>query len=318
MRIITYTVMFYMSLALIWWTVLLTKNNKELLKSKTELLDKTHADFKVNVAKLEKFHQRKARMILGEGLVFGCMLIAGLYVIQRMFNNELDSARRQKNFLLSITHELKSPIASVNLITETLQKRELDKPQRDVLLGNILSESKRLEKLINNLLLSAKLQSAYQYNFESTDLSERVKKQVIRYQNLFPDATIHLKSPAGVMVRLDLESFDSVIANVLENAIKYGGKSPETHVTISSINGNAIFEVGDEGPGISATEKHKIFDPFYRVGNEETRKSKGTGLGLYIANKIIKAHGGNIEVADNHPRGSLFRITLPLIQNDIT
>lgn len=104
------------------------KNNTELLHAKTEIISGKNPNDTKALEEVIKYHERKANMILGEGLVFGFMLIIGLYLIQRLFNKEMEGIKSQKNFLLSITHELKSPIASVNLITETLQKRELTNP----------------------------------------------------------------------------------------------------------------------------------------------------------------------------------------------
>lgn len=315
MRLLTYSVMFYMSLALIWWSVLLYKNNQELMQVKTEKLSPDLPDYEAKVHEIYQFHQRKARMILGEGMVFGAMLIVGLFLIQRFFQKEIESAQKQKNFLLSITHELKSPIASVNLITETLQKRDLDKPKRDSLLSGILSESKRLEKLINNLLLSAKLQTQYKYNFEKNDLHALTETQVNRYNVMYPELKLIYSGSPGIIVDTDKESFESVISNLLENAIKYAGTKHPIRVNVFSSGKTAVLEVIDEGPGIPKNEIGKIFDPFYRVGNEETRNNKGTGLGLYIVGRIVKAHKGKIEMNDNLPSGTICKISLPLNEN---
>lgn len=315
MRLLTYSVMFYMSLALIWWSVLLYKNNQELMQVKTEKLSPDLPDYEAKVHEIYQFHQRKARMILGEGMVFGAMLIVGLFLIQRFFQKEIESAQKQKNFLLSITHELKSPIASVNLITETLQKRDLDKPKRDSLLSGILSESKRLEKLINNLLLSAKLQTQYKYNFEKNDLHALTETQVKRYNVMYPELELVYSGSPGIIVDTDKESFESVISNLLENAIKYAGTKRPIRVNVFSSGKTAVLEVIDEGPGIPKNEIGKIFDPFYRVGNEETRNNKGTGLGLYIVGRIVKAHKGKIEMNDNLPSGTICKISLPLNEN---
>ncbi|MFZ1703138.1 MAG: HAMP domain-containing sensor histidine kinase [Saprospiraceae bacterium] len=311
MRIVSYAVMFYMSFALIWWSVLLTKNNKDLYKVKVEQLDISDTNYQTKLNQLKTYHDRKAKMILGEGLVFGFMLIIGLYVIQRMFNRQLDNIQRQKNFLLSITHELKSPIASVNLITETLQKRELDKTTQNELLANILLESKRLEKLINNLLLSAKLQSYYKYNFEWVNLSSILEDQIQRLKRNHKNVTITTDFPNHIEAKIDQESFTSVISNLLENGIKYSEKDPVLDIIAKSEGEMLSISVKDRGIGISNMDKKKIFDQFFRVGNEENRSTKGTGLGLYIAYKIVKAHKGKIEVSDNFPNGSIFTVQLP-------
>jgi two-component system phosphate regulon sensor histidine kinase PhoR len=315
MRLLTYAVMFYMSMALIWWTILLTKNNRELLHAKTEIISGKNPNDTKALEEVIRYHERKANMILGEGLVFGFMLIIGLYLIQRLFNKEMEGIKSQKNFLLSITHELKSPIASVNLITETLQKRELDKSTQNTLFSNILSESRRLEKLINNLLFSTKLQSAYAYNFEDSDVSAIINDFINKFLTLFPGIGILKKVDPGIMAKIDREAFESLISNLLENAVKYGGENEEIEVALKEFNGGITLTVKDKGPGIPKENRKKVFEQFYRQGNEETRKTKGTGLGLYIVKKIVEAHKGNIEILDNIPHGSIFSVFLPVLKN---
>lgn len=318
MRILTYLVMFYMSLALIWWTVLLTKNNHQLYEAKVSALDTDQPNYADELQVLESFHDRKARMILGEGLVFGCMLILGLYVIQRMFNKELENVQQQKNFLLSVTHELKTPIASVNLITETLQKRTLEKEQQKELLDGILDETRRLEKLINNLLFSARLQTRYQYIPETISLANVLQQQKEKFSKLFPSADIQIDCHENIFLFLDKESFHSVIGNLLENAIKYGGKPPTVAIRALVKKPFVTFEISDNGPGITKQEVGRVFDAFYRIGNEETRQTKGTGLGLYIAKKIVTAQGGTIEVEPKQVGGSIFRVTFPMPKQEFS
>lgn len=315
MRILTYLVMFYMSLALIWWTILLTKNNRALYEAKISAMEETSPKYKEEVAELKSFHERKARMILGEGFVFGCMLIIGLYLIQRLFNKELENVQRQKNFLLSITHELKTPIASVNLITETLQKRDLDKAKRDELLEATLEETHRLEKLINNLLFSARLQSRYVYTPESIVLKPLFQEHAGRLSRLHPKATIQIDCPETLTLEADRESLHSLVSNLMENGIKYGGEHPKVTVRAYLKKPFIFLAFEDEGSGIHRQEIQKIFDPFYRVGNEETRQSKGTGLGLYITKKIVVDQGGQIEVDNKTSGGSIFTIKFPMGKN---
>ena len=305
-----------MSLALIWWTILLTKNNRALYEAKVSALVENSPKYAEEVDELKSFHERKARMILGEGLVFGCMLIIGLYLIQRLFNKELENVQRQKNFLLSITHELKTPIASVNLITETLQKRDLDKDKRNELLNATLEETHRLEKLINNLLFSARLQSRYVYSPEKIMMRSILQTHADRLSRLHPKASITLDCHENVVVNADLESMHSLVNNLLENGIKYGGTNPEVVVRAYIHKPNVILEFEDHGKGISKLESQKIFDAFYRVGNEETRQSKGTGLGLYLAKKIVTDQGGSIEVLNKSGTGSIFKITFPMGKNE--
>ena len=112
---------------------------------------------------------------------------------------------------------------------------------------------------------------------------------------------------------LDAIGFTSVITNLIENAIKYSEPDTEVRIKLHSDNSNVFLEVADNGSGIPENEKGKVFDKFYRVGNEDTRKTKGTGLGLYIVQHIVKMHNGKIEVRNNHPSGTVFEIRLPVV-----
>jgi len=322
MKFLSYGVMTYMLLALIWWTVLLTKNNAELYQTKLQLIKmEQNTDAFIietiniqsqEIIDLTKKYNRKANMILGEGLVFGLILIIGLWLLQRSFDKELEDAKRQKNFLLSITHELKSPITAVNLIMQTLMRRTLEIDKRNELYNNALDESKRLESLINNLLLSTKLDGNFLYNFEETNIIPLIKQDIEKLVSLHPEIQINLKLPKESILNIDKEAFHSLVFNVLENGVKYNDNIDiqlDVEINENSTHTSLIFK--DNGWGIPKNEKENIFLQFYRIGNEETRKTKGTGLGLYIVHKIVTAHKGNIKVLDNSPKGTIFQIILP-------
>lgn len=320
MRYLSYIVMFYMLLALIWWSILLHEKNKEIFDFKIELITlqaekngtlltavENTAEYKIIQDKFE----RQNMMIMGESMVFGFLLILGMWFIQKAFNKELESNNKVKNFLLSITHELKSPIASINLVLDTLVKRELPHLTVKELSSDALIESNRLEKLINNILLSIKVNEAYQYNFENVSLKEFIEKIIKKSAFNIPVNNIGLDlAHKQEQINVDPEAFFSVLNNLIENAIKYGDEKP---IVISTSDDDKHFyiEVKDEGSGIDDNNKKKVFEQFYRVGDEATRNTKGTGLGLYIVKKIINAHSGSISIENNIPCGSVFKIIIP-------
>jgi two-component system, OmpR family, phosphate regulon sensor histidine kinase PhoR len=322
MKFLSYGVMIYMLMALIWWTILLTKNNRilqdksialatnEILKSSSDLDQdlSTHPA----IIQIQKEHQKKKNMILGEGMVFGISLIIGMWFIQRAYNKGIDNTNKQKNFLLSVTHELKSPIAAINLITQTLLKRSLPKEKVDDLHASILSESTRLEKLIGNLLLASKINNAYPYNFESIDMVQIIENIIKTTKLQYPDVIIHFKSTDEHMyLNADKEALVSVVTNLLENSIKYSPTPAYLEINVKYQTKSILLEVADQGFGIPDTEKLKVIEQFYRTGNEETRQTKGTGLGLYIVDKIVDAHKGNLKIYNNYPQGTKIAITLP-------
>lgn len=324
MKYLTYTVAGYMLLALIWWSVLLTRNNQALLKARIETMqmryDRLYEVADYNITQLPEYtemvrkSERQRYMIIGEGLVFGIMLIVGIWFIQKSLDRELEAAEKQKNFLLSVTHELKSPIASINLILQTLLKRKLDAEKSLELYENALSESTRLEKLINNLLFTTKINTSYTYNLEPTDISNLTRQHGEKFRFQHPDAAFTMDITDNIHTLVDRESYVSLLTNLLENAEKYTGTDKKINLSLqkSDQQNMAVLSVKDNGPGVSHPEKDKIFDQFYRSGAEETRKTKGTGLGLYIVKKIVQAHKGKVRILDNHPRGSIFEVSLPL------
>jgi len=321
MRFLSYGVMVYMLMALIWWTVLLLKNNASLYQTKIELLQESQnrifevKDFDIKTTPeyetITSTFERNKKMILGEGMVFGISLILGLWFIQNAYIKEVENTGKQKNFLLSVTHELRSPIASINLITQTLLKRKLDTEKTTDLHESILSESTRLEKLINNLLLTTRINNAYNYNFETIHVNEVVNEVIKKSTFQNPEAVIHTNlAKEDLTIMADKEAFISIINNMVENSIKYSPKPAQIALTIKDSQKNITIEVADQGIGIPDNEKSKVSEQFYRIGNEETRETKGTGLGLYIVDKITKAHNGTMEIRNNTPKGSKIIITL--------
>lgn len=314
--------MVYMLLALIWWTILLTRNNELLYQKNVELsnfenveidtlaINKLLSNQKIEI--LTEDYLKKKYMILGEGLVFGISLIIGLWFIQKAYIHELENTKKQKNFLLSVTHELKSPIASIHLITETLQKRQLKPETIAEMHDSILNESKRLESLVSNLLMAARLDNSYTYNFELCNLADIALKVTESIKIHQSSAEISLVVPDdGTEIECDRESFISVFSNLIENSIKYSPTPATISVEIKNKQKTLELRVADHGFGIPDSEKSNVLQQFYRIGNEETRQTKGTGLGLYIVSRIIDAHKGNIKILDNTPKGSIFIINLP-------
>lgn len=313
MKFLSYGVMCYMLLALVWWTVLLSKNNNTIYSKNMELIQLSSDQQMKDAKNVEQQYLRNKYMILGEGMVFGISLIIGMWFIQKAYNKEIQNTQNQKNFLLSITHELKSPIAAVNLITETLIKRKIPDEKKSDLYDSILSENHRLEKLINNLLMATKIESGYTYNFEPCQLHEIIQKCIDRFLVNHPEANIKLSSIVNPVILADYESMVSIFTNLFENSIKYSENPSNIVVTLNEGSKEWSVKVADNGIGISDPEKLKVFHKFYRTGNEDTRKTKGTGLGLYIVHKIVNAHHGDIKISDNPGGGTIFTITFPKI-----
>jgi len=256
---------------------------------------------------------KRITMIVGEGAVFLVLLFLGLWKIRSSVRKEFELSQRQNNFLLSVTHELKTPIASNKLYLQTIQKRNLDEEQRLDLLSKAIIENERLEKLIDNILNAARVESQEIKPIkEYVEINHFLKLLLSQFKKRFPNNRIELVDFPDISVRFDLFMIETVISNLVDNAIKYSNENSIIKLIAKKENHNFVFQVIDEGIGIDEKEQKQIFSKFYRVGNEEIRTQKGSGLGLFIASEFLKLHNGTIIYLKNQPRGSIFQITLPL------
>ena len=323
---ISYAIIAYMLLAFGWWSILLLRKNEEAHNARVDKLAielavqkriERASDFRLteNYRLLTDRFERQQRMILGEALLLVISLAGGLYLLFRSLRKEISAAEQQRNFLLSITHELKSPLAGIRLILETFQRRRELKPElQQKLSTNALAETDRLTALVNDLLLSAKLENVYQLNREPIDFGEIVQDAADRTALKYRGANIHVDiEPDIPSISGDRPGLTSVVVNLLENAAKYSQPDPVIRTTLQrGGDSEIVWTVEDNGVGIPTHEKRKVWTKFYRVGNEDTRSTKGTGLGLFIVRQIVEKHGGQIELRDNQPRGSVFRVYLPV------
>lgn len=322
LRSLTTFVLVYMVFAFAWWAVELWRGNDRYFDISYQLLECQHQAGKrgVNLTELQATREyqnmlerqsKHRRMILAEGLFFVLCLGFGLYVINRSAKREVALTRQRRNFLLSITHELKSPIASLRLILETIQKRELQREQTEKLCANGIRDATRLQNLVEDLLLAARLEDNWRPLSEPVDIAQLANECVGSLQTRFPKARFTLEIPADLpLLQADKPGITAVLHNLLENAVKYSPEGSPVHLQARFQNGHTRLQVSDQGIGIPNEEKEAIFEKFYRIGNEEVRNTPGTGLGLYIVKQVVKAHGGHIEVSDNQPRGTVFTIEM--------
>ena len=308
-----YILVTYVILQFFWWSYSMVKQNNEITRLeeqvnvlKGESLDEVVA----NGNKLNERLHRRWIMIAGEGSVFVCLLLLGIYQIRKSFNKETALANQQKNFLLSVTHELKSPIASAKLQLQTLQKRELDRDKQKEIIANAINDTDRLNNLVENILLAAKIENnVFTSHKEEYNLSDYITEgmnqtiESFRYKQ-----RVVLDIDPNIFMKIDRMSFPSIILNLFENAVKYSSSDSTIKVGLKKQNQKIILSVADEGLGITEEEKKYIFRKFYRIGSEETRKTKGTGLGLFIVDFLVKQHNGIISVRNNKPKGTVFEV----------
>ena len=323
LRRITLLIIAYLIFALGWWSVLLNTKNRDAFEAKAALLelglvaegrigDRAELIRQPEYRALERSYRRQGNMIIAEALVLCLSLGAAIYFVNRTARKEVEAARQQRNFLLSITHELKSPLAGIRLALETMRRRVLPEEMRATLTTRALDETTRLTTLVEDLLLSARLDTQYEPNLEPIDLGVLGRDWVERMAAKYPEVAFALELDGEEFsVLADRYGINSVLSNLLENAVKYLGDGSSVKVVVCERGRDVHIEVRDDGLGISDEEKARVFDKFYRIGNEDTRSTKGTGLGLYIVHEVIRAHKGSVSVRDNVPRGTVFAICLP-------
>lgn len=287
--------------------------NNEIYQHQLEISVRDFAgtpEYDIVKGELDRKLTLKLYMVLGEGSVFFLLLVFGIIKTRNSFKKEVLLANQQKNFLLSVTHELKSPIASVKLYLQTLLKRKLDEEKREEIVLRSIAETDRLHSLVENLLLATKIdKSDYNLYFEDLNLSEYLNQSLDKLMS-GGGVGINLKKDidTDLYIKADRIAMDSIIHNLFENAVKYSNDDPTLEVKLKKKDGNILMSFADNGPGIDDKEKIKVFDKFYRIGNEDTRKTKGTGLGLYIVKRMVERHKGGISVDNNKPNGTVFEI----------
>jgi len=255
-------------------------------------------------------------MVLGEGLTFIIVFTFGAISLHKSVNRQRKLQEQKRNFLLSVTHELKSPLASIKLLLQTIQKRPLTKEQILDFIDKSLLDIERLDDMVENMLLASKIDNqSYTFPKATFNLSGLVDSIVNRLQITKCDCNqqiINAEIEPKIEITGDKFALTSVVTNLIENAVKYSKPCEAVNVKLFLKDNNIYLQVADHGIGIADEEKARIFDKFYRVGSEDTRNTKGTGLGLYIVKEVLNKHEASIRVKDNRPAGSIFEVVFGL------
>lgn len=297
----------YMVAAFIWWYVSLEKQNDQITQIKLEQLQSTPGASVEKYQALLNYQERKKKQFLGEGITFLLLFLLGAIYVYRSLLKQLRYSNQQQNFMMAVTHELKTPIAVTQLNIETILKRELSQDQQKQLLGNSLKETQRLDALCNNILLASQLDLAdYQQNKQSVDLSEIVNNAIKSFEERFPARKIVAQVQEGVIMFAEPLLMQMLIQNLLDNANKYAPVESPIDVVLKKDQDQMLLQVIDQGVGIPIEERERVFNKFYRVGNEFTRSTKGTGLGLYLCKKIAQFHQSQLLITENIPQGTIF------------
>jgi K+-sensing histidine kinase KdpD len=303
----------YIVAMLVWWFIALNRQNEQMTSFELQQLKPGTTAYTEKFNTVAETQKRKKTQYIGEGFTFFLLMMAGAGFVFRAVRRQLKSNIEQQNFMMALTHELKTPIAVAKLNLETLQKRKLDESQQQRLIQTTLQEANRLNALCNNMLLASQMESgSFKISHEEINFSELVNECLQDFKSRFPQRSVETRINENIFCNGDRLLLQMAVNNLVDNANKYSPKETLLTVLLSEEHDHILLQVKDEGKGIPDEEKKKVFTKFYRIGNTATRAAKGTGLGLYLTDRILHRHNANISVTDNIPAGSIFTISLPV------
>lgn len=254
--------------------------------------------------------------ILVIGLSLLVLALAGMSMIFRYLNVQFNLARLYDNFIANITHELKTPLAAMQISLDTLKKRQLDTETRDKFLGSIEADTQKLKDLIDNVLVVSRLeQKLLIYNCTVHNADELVGKGIEKIRQIYNvDIDYRYDAEEQQKIVFDEMAFGHVLKNLVDNSIKYSTGEVRVKLRVSQYKKWLRFIYSDNGLGIDAKMRGKVFNKFYRGQNKNNPCVKGTGLGLYLVKEILKYHGGKIKIIKpgKEATGTTFKILLPI------
>ena len=249
------------------------------------------------------------------GSLLFLLLIGGLVLIVILFLREVRLNERQSNFVSAVTHELKTPVASLRLYLDTLEYRDLPPERRLEFYRTMRQDLDRLNRTINNVLDAAMYTDHPVRAPRPVDLARLARRSIelARTSHQLPVEAIRYEGADRLYVSGDGAALETAVLNLLDNAIKYSKDGVTVRVEVwGDGDGQAHLQVTDRGMGMGRTQLPFIFTRFYRIGAEVRRSQTGTGLGLFIVRAIVKGHRGTITADSPGPgRGSVFTVTLP-------
>jgi two-component system phosphate regulon sensor histidine kinase PhoR len=264
---------------------------------------------------LDRYRQRVFG-VLAEGVLFLAAMVTAVVLLWRVLRRESALERQHQSFVSAVTHELKTPIAGIRLALETVLSGRVDGDGGTRFLNNALADSERLGDLVEKVLeVTRYTGGAHRLRMGLADLSQLIQDEVLVAERRVSarGGVVKAEITPGIQATFDPEALAIVISNLIENAVKYTPPGSATvGVRLRLERGEAVLEVSDNGVGIAPADLESIFEPFFRAGHEVTRRTPGTGIGLFVAREIVNAHGGRLTASSPGPgKGSTFRLTLP-------
>ena len=250
------------------------------------------------------------------GLILLVFLLAGMYFIFIFLTRQMHLTRLYDKFIANITHELKSPLASILLYLETLSVRKVSRDQQKTFISLMIKDVNRLQNLINSLLRLSGIEKQRMFvHFQVYRMEEMVKSLIREAIDLFkvPADAIIIEGKASCSCVIDRDALKIVIDNLIDNAKKFTSGPLRLNIDMTCSSKRFILKIKDQGIGISSHNQKMIFNKFFRVGKSQIPDIRGTGLGLFIVREIIRSHGGNISVfSAGENKGTTFTLELPI------
>jgi two-component system, OmpR family, sensor histidine kinase CiaH len=298
----------YIIAGLGYWFIALEVKNRQITSYRLLQLRQDDPQYIANYHIILSEEKRHTAQYIGEGSTFLFLILLGALFVYREVRRQIRFQQQQQNFMMAVTHELKTPIAVTKLNLETLRKYRLDEDKQQRIIQATIQETNRLDTLANNILIASQLEGGgYTRTKEVMDFSDLAEQSIRDYRHRFPERDWIAHIQPDCTITGDPFLLNLLVSNLLENALKYSPKEGAVTLTLTK-EGHVLLAIKDNGPGIPDDEKKKIFGKFYRSGQETTRQTKGTGLGLYLCRKIAVDHKATIKVADNSPTGSIFTV----------
>jgi len=294
----------------VWWVVFMAT----LVNEKVELAQQLGGSEEF----VQAIHQEEIsrQIMLGmEGVVFLLLILAGIWLIYRSLVRAEDLKFHQQNFLMAVTHELKTPLASMKIYLDSLESEKIPMEKKLSVVLRLRDDLRRLEKMVSNILEAGRFERAgYHLNkdvFDFSSLLEEIVSTIEARPQAIP-LTIEKQIEPNVYLDGDRYALGQAVGAILENSLKYHELGDiRIRVTLRTDAHQAYLTVSDNGIGLEKKNLREVFERFYRVGNEMTRRAEGSGLGLYLCREIIRAHGGKVTAhSEGLGRGTEFRIVL--------
>lgn len=294
----------------VWWVIFMA----QLLDEKVKMAKLLGADQEF-IARMHEQEISRQIMLGSEGVLFLAVIIFGAWLIYRALVVTEAMKARQHNFLLSVTHELKTPIASLRVYLDTLESPKIADEKKRQVIPRMKQDTVRLERMVNNILEATRFdQHKYLLDPTEVDLS-RLVSEAVNYLNQTAEEvprTVTVDIQPDVFIEADPKALRRAIDAMLENSLKYhDGKQIRIDIRLEQSDDQVVLTIADQGVGFDPKESESLFDRFYRVGNEMTRSADGTGLGLYLCREIIRAHGGDVRaISEGIGQGARFTVEL--------